>query len=211
MASLILGPIVRYVGTTEATVWVETDSRCEVEVLGHRAATFSRRRKTLCAGADNRAESGPAAARRMTFESNGVARRPPPESGFPAEPDSDASGRGSGHDRVRVLPRRGAQEPHTPSSPRSTSSASARCAPRAGPALARSGPGSLAAAAADDRRPGLCRRAPPETRSRSARVGTSASWAGRGGSRLREYSWLYREAWSPPASAVAAVDVADPR
>jgi hypothetical protein len=40
MAILILGPIVGYVGTTKATVWVETDSRCEVEVLGHRAATF---------------------------------------------------------------------------------------------------------------------------------------------------------------------------
>jgi hypothetical protein len=40
MASLILGPVVRYVGTTEATVWVETDRPCEVEVLGHRAGTF---------------------------------------------------------------------------------------------------------------------------------------------------------------------------
>ena len=40
MAILILGPIVRYVGTTEATVWVETDGRCEVEVLGRRAVTF---------------------------------------------------------------------------------------------------------------------------------------------------------------------------
>jgi phosphodiesterase/alkaline phosphatase D-like protein len=37
---LILGPVVRYVGEVEATVWVETDSACEVDVLGHRARTF---------------------------------------------------------------------------------------------------------------------------------------------------------------------------
>jgi hypothetical protein len=40
VAELILGPVLRYVGETEATVWVETDSRCEVEVLGHRERTF---------------------------------------------------------------------------------------------------------------------------------------------------------------------------
>jgi hypothetical protein len=40
MASLILGPLLRYVGETEATVWVETDGRCEVEVLGRRDRTF---------------------------------------------------------------------------------------------------------------------------------------------------------------------------
>jgi hypothetical protein len=41
MADLTLGPVLRYVGETEATVWVETDSPCEVEVLGHSAATFA--------------------------------------------------------------------------------------------------------------------------------------------------------------------------
>ena len=40
MASLILGPLLRYVDETSATVWVETDSSCQVEVLGHRARTF---------------------------------------------------------------------------------------------------------------------------------------------------------------------------
>src|SRR5215211_3842000 len=40
MAELILGPVLRYVGETDATVWVETDAACEVEVLGHRAGTF---------------------------------------------------------------------------------------------------------------------------------------------------------------------------
>jgi PhoD-like phosphatase len=40
MAELILGPLLRYVGSCEATVWVETATACEVEVLGHRARTF---------------------------------------------------------------------------------------------------------------------------------------------------------------------------
>ncbi len=38
--NLILGPLLRYAGETEATVWLETDVSCEVEVLGHRARTF---------------------------------------------------------------------------------------------------------------------------------------------------------------------------
>jgi hypothetical protein len=40
-ARLVLGPLLRYVGTTTATVWVETDARAVVEVLGHRASTFN--------------------------------------------------------------------------------------------------------------------------------------------------------------------------
>ena len=37
---LVLGPLLRYVGTTTATVWVETDAATVVEVLGHRTSTF---------------------------------------------------------------------------------------------------------------------------------------------------------------------------
>jgi hypothetical protein len=40
VAELILGPLLRYVGKTDATVWVETDMACEVEVLGRAAPTF---------------------------------------------------------------------------------------------------------------------------------------------------------------------------
>lgn len=39
-ARLVLGPLLRYVGTETATVWVETAAPTEVEVLGHRARTF---------------------------------------------------------------------------------------------------------------------------------------------------------------------------
>ena len=38
--SLVLGPLLRYVGESEATVWVETSGACEVEVLGSRARSF---------------------------------------------------------------------------------------------------------------------------------------------------------------------------
>ncbi len=37
---LVLGPLLRYVGETDAVIWVETDSPCEVEVLGTRERTF---------------------------------------------------------------------------------------------------------------------------------------------------------------------------
>ena len=38
--NLIIGPLLRYVGEHEATIWVETDEPCEVEVLGRRERTF---------------------------------------------------------------------------------------------------------------------------------------------------------------------------
>jgi phosphodiesterase/alkaline phosphatase D-like protein len=40
MASLVLGPLLRYVGEREAVIWVETSEPCEVEVLGAREQTF---------------------------------------------------------------------------------------------------------------------------------------------------------------------------
>ncbi|MBD0290979.1 MAG: alkaline phosphatase family protein, partial [Thermoleophilia bacterium] len=41
MPRLVLGPLLRHIGETDATVWVETDEACEVEVLGHRTRTFA--------------------------------------------------------------------------------------------------------------------------------------------------------------------------
>ncbi len=40
MPDLVLGPLLRHVGPTEATVWVETDAACEVGVLGCSSPTF---------------------------------------------------------------------------------------------------------------------------------------------------------------------------
>ena len=39
-AEIVVGPLLRYVGTTTATVWVETSAATEVTILGHRATTF---------------------------------------------------------------------------------------------------------------------------------------------------------------------------
>jgi PhoD-like phosphatase len=39
--SLRLGPLLRYVDETSATIWVETAAPCEVEILGHCATTWS--------------------------------------------------------------------------------------------------------------------------------------------------------------------------
>ncbi len=41
MPRLVLGPLLRYVSETEATIWVETSAACEVEILGRRESTFS--------------------------------------------------------------------------------------------------------------------------------------------------------------------------
>ncbi len=40
MPRLVLGPLLRYTGSTQATVWVETDAACEVAVLDARQRTF---------------------------------------------------------------------------------------------------------------------------------------------------------------------------
>jgi hypothetical protein len=40
-ANLVLGPLLRYVGEREATIWIEADAPCEVEVLGRRELTFT--------------------------------------------------------------------------------------------------------------------------------------------------------------------------
>ncbi|MBA2537407.1 MAG: alkaline phosphatase family protein, partial [Actinobacteria bacterium] len=40
MTRLVLGPLLRHIGPTDATIWVETDGPCEVEALGHRERTF---------------------------------------------------------------------------------------------------------------------------------------------------------------------------
>jgi len=40
VTDLLLGPLLRYVSDTEATIWVETSAPCEVEILGRREPTF---------------------------------------------------------------------------------------------------------------------------------------------------------------------------
>ncbi len=40
LPGIVVGPLLRYVGSTTATVWLETDTAAVVEVLGHQAQTF---------------------------------------------------------------------------------------------------------------------------------------------------------------------------
>jgi hypothetical protein len=40
MPDILLGPLLRHVAQDEATVWLETDAACEVEILGVRSETF---------------------------------------------------------------------------------------------------------------------------------------------------------------------------
>jgi len=40
MPEVLVGPMLRFVGETEATVWVEMDAACEVEILGTSVPTF---------------------------------------------------------------------------------------------------------------------------------------------------------------------------
>jgi hypothetical protein len=40
VSQIVVGPLLRYVSDTEATVFVETDGQCEVEILGRTEPTF---------------------------------------------------------------------------------------------------------------------------------------------------------------------------
>jgi hypothetical protein len=40
MTDLRLGPVLRFAGETDATVWLEADEACDFEILGHRSSTF---------------------------------------------------------------------------------------------------------------------------------------------------------------------------
>src|SRR5207244_6687761 len=78
---LVLGPLLRYVGETEATIWVETDRPCEVEILGHQARTFevSGHYYALVMIGDLR----PGSEHEYQVALDGAVRWPEPDSEFP--------------------------------------------------------------------------------------------------------------------------------
>jgi len=41
MPEVLVGPMLRFIGEDEATVWVETDRPCEVRILDAKAKTFT--------------------------------------------------------------------------------------------------------------------------------------------------------------------------
>ncbi len=81
MPDLVLGPLLRHVGERDATVWVETDGPCEVEVLGHTEPTFCVEGHHYALVCMDGLEPG----ERHTYEVklDGETRWPRPESDFP--------------------------------------------------------------------------------------------------------------------------------
>ncbi len=81
MAKLVLGPLLRYVGETEAVVWVETDDPCEVDILGHVDRTFCVAGHHYAVVIVDGLEPGSAVEYEVALD--GVPRWPQPDSEFP--------------------------------------------------------------------------------------------------------------------------------
>jgi len=81
MAGLRVGPLLRFVSETEATVWVETDGPCQVEIHGHAERTFHVEGHHYALVVIRGLEPG----RRYeyTVRLDGELRWPVPDSGFP--------------------------------------------------------------------------------------------------------------------------------
>jgi len=81
MPRLVLGPLLRHVGETDATVWVETDGPCTVEVLGHQEDTWAMAEHhyaVVCIeGLD------PGSATQYDVRLDGEVVWPPPDTPFP--------------------------------------------------------------------------------------------------------------------------------
>jgi hypothetical protein len=93
MPALVLGPILRYVSETEATIWVQTDVVCEVEILGRRGQNFTvgERHYALVVLRDLE----PGSSTEYEVRLDGARRWPEPDSPFPPS-------------RIQTLPATGA-------------------------------------------------------------------------------------------------------
>src|SRR5215470_11943769 len=81
MPDLVLGPLLRYVDETSATVWVETDAACVVSVLDAQAATFTvHGRHYALVDVTGLA---PGSSTHYTVRLDGEQRWPPPNSPYP--------------------------------------------------------------------------------------------------------------------------------
>lgn len=79
--ALVLGPMLRYVSETEATIWVETDRECQVEILGRQARTFEvagHHYALVVLGG-----LAPGSEQEYQVALDGTIRWPAPDSGFP--------------------------------------------------------------------------------------------------------------------------------
>jgi hypothetical protein len=81
MGELVLGPVIRFVDPHEATVWMETDSPCEVEVLESAERTFALDGHHYALVRVRGLEPG--SAHRYEVRLDGEPRWPPPGSKLP--------------------------------------------------------------------------------------------------------------------------------
>jgi PhoD-like phosphatase len=79
---LVLGPLLRYVGETAATIWVETDRPCRVAILGHQTPTFEVAGHHYALTVIDGLEPGRDYEYQVTLD--GTVRWPEPDTPFPA-------------------------------------------------------------------------------------------------------------------------------
>ena len=102
---LVLGPMLRYVGETQATVWVETDRECLVEILGRQARTFEVAGHHY--GLVVLDGLTPGSEQEYTVALDGIVRWPIAGSGLPPSVLRALDPRPAGAARLRLLPGRG--------------------------------------------------------------------------------------------------------
>jgi PhoD-like phosphatase len=81
MPELLVGPLQRYVGKTEAVIWVETDEACTVEILGREEPTFEVEGHHFAFVALDGLEPGSSHEYEVALD--GERRWPPPDWEFP--------------------------------------------------------------------------------------------------------------------------------
>ena len=193
----VLGPLLRYVDESRATIWCETDRPCEVDVLTGAAppprADVERPRAPLRA----RARRGPAAVRRRrSTRSSSTASTvwPLADSAFPPSvirtPDPDAPFRLAFGSCRRSAP---FDDEHL-----DELGADALVA-LAGRMVDEQSRDDVARHPADARRPGLRRRSVRgDRRAARRRTGTAIARSTSEIHNFEEYTWLYHEAWMTP-------------
>ena len=212
MARLVLGPLLRYAGDDEATVWVETDAPCEVEVLGCRERTFhvaGHHYALVHVTGLEPATTTPyeVAARRRA----GLARA---RRAVPAERDPDATAADAPfRHRLGLVPRQRAAPSRRTRCARTSTRTAARstrcaCSPTT---CAATTPEDVAARARAARRPGLRRRGARRRCASFIRAAPRrrACRRARPSANFEEYTRLYRESWGGAAHPLAALDGAD--
>ncbi len=197
MATLVLGPLLRHVDETSATVWVETDEPCEVGVLGCTQRTFTvaghHFALVICDGL------APGSTTPYAVELDGRVAWPPADSPFPPPVVRTRTGEGDEPFRLLFGSCRVAR-PHQP--PYTLAKGKDAVGVDALHAYARrmltqeepSWPDALLLVGdqvyADE--------VSPQTLARIERTRGTKVPPGDGVANFEEYTWLYSEAWSDP-------------